>query len=49
MIEADMTVDDLRTPVTPIGGNEKRQLLTYKIFLREYWPHFSQALTKRLG
>ncbi|KAJ7576870.1 hypothetical protein C8J56DRAFT_1171170 [Mycena floridula] len=40
MLEAD------KPPVPAL--KTKRILLTYPVFLREYWPHFSQALTKRL-
>ncbi|KAJ2926878.1 hypothetical protein H1R20_g10207, partial [Candolleomyces eurysporus] len=31
-----------------VGGNGKRQLITYDVFLEQYWPHFSQGLTKNL-
>ncbi|RXW22210.1 hypothetical protein EST38_g3633 [Candolleomyces aberdarensis] len=31
-----------------ITVNGKRQLVTYNIFLEQYWPHFPQDLTKNL-
>ncbi|RXW16510.1 hypothetical protein EST38_g9345 [Candolleomyces aberdarensis] len=31
-----------------ITGNSERQLITYNVFLEQYWPHFPQGLTKNL-
>ncbi|KAJ2932243.1 hypothetical protein H1R20_g4868, partial [Candolleomyces eurysporus] len=31
-----------------ITVNSKRQLVTYDVFLEQYWPHFPQGLTKNL-
>lgn len=31
------------------SSKEQKKPVTYEIFLREYWPHFPQSLTKRLG
>ncbi|RXW12996.1 hypothetical protein EST38_g12858 [Candolleomyces aberdarensis] len=34
--------------VVDVAGDNKRQLITYNIFLEQYWPHFPQDLTRNL-
>ncbi|KAJ2926890.1 hypothetical protein H1R20_g10212, partial [Candolleomyces eurysporus] len=31
-----------------VTGNSKRRLISYDVFLEQYWPHFPQGLTKNL-
>ena len=53
LLEADLTLKSgTATPLNAdLSFDQKAtgRLITYDVFLRSYWPHFSQSLTKGLG
>ena len=40
---------DLNGDVSAPGNTNLKLQVTYKLFLQEYWPHFAQDLTKKIG
>lgn len=52
LLEADITLKSrMTTPLNAdlsFGQQATGRLITYDVFLRSYWPHFSQTLTKGL-
>ena len=53
LLEADITLKSRKaTPSNAVQSFDQQatgRLVTYDVFLRSYWPHFSQSLTKGLG
>jgi hypothetical protein len=53
LLEADITLESRKaTPLNAVRTFDQQatgRLVTYDVFLRSYWPHFSQSLTKGLG
>ena len=46
---AGAAVKDFDQLNKPNPRGKSRQLITYEAFLRDYWRHFSEPLTKALG
>lgn len=55
MLEADIANAESKTKkqsksLIPLNVSERGSLtVTYEVFLRDYWPHFSQSITGKLG
>lgn len=55
MLEADIANAESKTKKhpkasIPLNASERGSLaVTYEVFLRDYWPHFSQSIAGKLG
>ena len=48
-VDIPLNGEDPTDSNSPQADRAIRSILTYEMFLRQYWPHFSQTLTKGLG